>query len=288
MRYTKIPYTTCYVEGRWDEEQIDLDEAETQNGASSLALDSNETTFRQDYRAGFNTAPIPRVTLAGRYRYYLDHGDYDYDTDTVTGYPGFITAQSFTTDEAMGKLTLRPCSRFSTSFTYQRVSTDIRTSTEAVPLITPGGTLQSGDYDANIYSVSATVTPLSRWYLTGYFSLQDTRTTSFANHDPSVITYRGNVYTVMATTGMRSTTRPISRSNTATHGRTTSPTTLRPACRSGLYFQRHAVLAGVSRKISKNVVAHLHYGFYSYDESSTGGYNNYIANLASASCTVHF
>jgi hypothetical protein len=56
----------------------------------------------------------------------------------------------------------------------------------------------------------------------------------------------------------------------------------------GLNFQRHEVQAGVSRKISKNVVARLRYGFYSYDESSTGGFNNYVAHLASASCSVRF
>ena len=167
MRYTKIPYTTLYAEGQWNEEQIDLDQTETQDGASSLAVDSNETTLRQDYRVGFNTAPLSRMTLAGSYRHYIDHDDYDYPIDTVVGYPGFITAQDFTTDEVMAKLTLRPCSRFNVAFTYQLVSTDIRTSTEAIPVITPGGTLQSGDYDLNIYSVSATVTPMSRWYLTG-------------------------------------------------------------------------------------------------------------------------
>ena len=46
--------------------------------------------------------------------------------------------------------------------------------------------------------------------------------------------------------------------------------------------------AGLTRQISSNVVAHLRYGFYSYDESSTGGYNNYVAHLASASCSVRF
>jgi hypothetical protein len=288
MRYTKIPYTTVYVEGRWDEEQVDRDDAETQNGASSLALDSDQTAFRQDYRAGFNTAPIPRVTLAGRYRHYIDHDDFDYDTDTVTGYPGFITAQSFTTDEAMGKLTLRPCSRFSTSFTYQLVSTDIRTSTEAVPLLAPGGSLQSGNYDANIYSVSATVTPMSRWYLTGYFSLQDTRTAAFANHDPSVITYRGNVYTVMGTTGYaldNQTDFTVEYSYSRSDNFTDNSAAGLPL---GLNFQRHAVQAGISRKIGKNVIARLRYGFYSYDESSTGGINDYTAHLTSASCTVRF
>ncbi|MGD1019581.1 MAG: hypothetical protein ABSA12_09705 [Verrucomicrobiia bacterium] len=288
MRYTKIPYTTLYAEGRWNEEQIDLDQTETQDGASSLALDSDETTLRQDYRVGFNTAPLSRVTLAGSYRHYIDHDDYDYPTDTVVGYPGFITAQDFTTDEVMAKLTLRPCSRFNVAFTYQLVSTDIRTSTEAIPVITPGGTLQSGDYDLNIYSVSATVTPLSRWYLTGYFSLQDTRTTSSANQNPAVQPYRGNVYTVMATTGYaidKKTDLTLEYSYSCADNFNNNDANGLPL---GLNFQRHAVQAGVSRKISTNVVARLRYAFYSYDESSTGGFNNYMANLVTASCNVRF
>lgn len=288
MRYMKIPYTTLYAEGQWNEEQIDLDQAETEDDISSLALNSNDTTLRQDYRVGFNTAPLSRVTLAGSYRHSIDHDDYDYPIDTVVGYPGFITAQDFTTDEVMAKLTLRPCSRFSVAFTYQLVSTDIRTSTEAIPVVTPGGTLQSGDYDLNIYSVSATVTPLSRWYLTGYFSLQDTRTSTPADQNPAVQTYRGNVYTAMATTGYaldNKTDLTLEYSYSCSDNFSNNDATGLPL---GLNFQRHAVQAGVSRKISTNVVARLRYGFYSYDESSTGGYNNYIANLVSASCSVRF
>jgi hypothetical protein len=288
LRYTKIPYTTLYAEGQWNEEQIDLDQSETEDSLPSLGLVSDETTLRQDYRVGFNTAPLPRVTLAARYRHYIDHDDYDYPTDTVVGYPGFITGQDFTTDEIMTKLTLRPCSRFNVAFTYQLVSTDIRTSTEAVPTIAPGGTLQSGDYDLNIYSVSATVTPLSRWYVTGYFSLQDTRTATPVNQNPAVPTYHGNVYTVMATTGYaldKKSDLTLEYSYSRADNFANDSAVGLPL---GLNFQRHEVQAGISRKISTNVVAHLRYGFYSYDESSTGGFNNYIAHLASASCTVRF
>lgn len=287
-RYTKIPYTTLYAEGKWTEEQIDLDEQETQSGASSLALDTDSTVFRQDYRVGFNSAPLPRVTLAGRYRHYIADNDYDHETDTVTGYPGFITAQDFTTDEAMGKLTLRPCSRFSVAFTYQLVSTITRTASEAIPLLAPGGSLQSGNYEANIYSVSATVTPMSRWYLTGYLSLQDTHTGAFDNHSPSVLTYRGNVYTIMGTTGYaldNKTDLTVEYSYSRADNSVNNSSAGLPL---GLDFQRHALLAGISRKISKNVIARLRYGFYEYDEPSSGGINNYIAHLASASCTVRF
>jgi hypothetical protein len=287
-RYTKIPYTTLYAEGKWTEEQIDLDEQETEDGASSLALDTDSTVFRQDYRVGFNTAPLPRVTLAGHYRHYIAENDYDHETDTVPGYPGFITAQDFTTDEAMGKLTLRPCSRFSVAFTYQLVSTDTRTTSEAVPLLAPGGSLDSGKYNANIYSVSATVTPMSRWYVTGYFSLQDTRTVAFANYDPSILMYRGNVYTIMGATGYAldsKTDLTVEYSYSRADNSVNNSSAGLPL---GLDFQRHALLAGISRKISKNVIARLRYGFYEYDEPSSGGINNYIAHLASASCTVRF
>jgi hypothetical protein len=288
LRYTRIPYTTLYAEGQWNEEQIDLDQTATQDAASSLNLESDESTLRQDYRVGFNTAPFSRVTLAARYQHSIDHDDYDYPVDTVVGYPGFITAQDFTTDEVMTKLTVRPCSRFSVAFTYQLVSTDIRTSTEAIPVVTPGGTLQSADYNLNIYSVSATLTPMSRWYLTGYFSLQDTRTATPANENPAVPTYRGNVYTVMATTGYaldKKTDLTLSYIYSRSDNFNNNSAAGLPL---GLNFQRHEVQAGLSRKISTNVVAHLRYGFYSYDESSTGAFNNYIAHLASASCSVRF
>ena len=287
-RYTKIPFTTLYAEGRWTEQQADLDENELQDGASSLALDSDGTVFRQDYRVGFDTAPLPRVTLAAHYRHYIDHDDYDYDTDTEPGYPGFITAQDFTTDEAMGKLTLRPCSRFNVSWTYQLVSTDTRTTSEAVPLLAPGGSLQSANYQAHIFSVSSTVIPLPRWYVTGYVSVQDTHTSAFANHDPSVQAYKGDVYTLMWTTGYAiddKTDFTLEYSYSRSDNFQNNSDVGLPL---GLSFQRHALVAGLSRKISKYVIAHLRYGFYDYDESSTGGFNDYVAHLVNASCTVHF
>ena len=187
----------------------------------------------------------------------------------------------------MGKLTLRPCSRFSVAFTYQLVATDIRTVSEAIPVVAPGGSLQSGNYDANIYSVSATVTPMSRWYLTGYFSLQDTRTVAFANDNPSVLTYRGNVYTVMGTTGYaldRVTDLTLQYSYSRSDNFTDNSSAGLPL---GLDFQRHALLAGISRKISKNVIARLRYGFYEYDESAPAASTttSQISSAPVARCT---
>lgn len=287
-RYTKIPFTTLYAEARFTEQQIDLDEVQTVNTVADLVERSDADVFRQDYRVGFNTSPVPRVTLAGRYRRYVAQNDYDQSVDTVPGYPGFITAQDFTTDEAMAKLSWRPCSQFNVALTYQLVNTDIRTSNEAIPLIVPKGTHQSGAYDANIYSISATVLPLSRWYVTAHFSFQDTRTTSADNGAPEVQTYRGNVYTIMGATGYaldNKTDLTLDYTYSCSDNFKNNSAVGLPL---GIDYQSHALMAGISRKLSTNVIVRVRYGFYEYDQPSNGGIDNYTAQLVAANCTVRF
>jgi len=46
----------------------------------------------------------------------------------------------------------------------------------------------------------------------------------------------------------------------------------------GIQYQQHAVQVGLARRIGKNVTAQLRYGFYNYDEPSSGGANNYTAH----------
>jgi hypothetical protein len=288
LRYTKIPFTMLYAEGRWTEQQIDLNERETQDAVLDFARKTDTDIFRQDYIVGFNTAPIPRVTLAGRYRHSIYGNDYEHTTDTVAGYPAFITGQDFIEDEITTKLTLRPCRYFNVAFKYQKLATDISTTTESVPLLAPGGGLKSGNFDANIYSVSATLTPISRLYLTGLFSLQDTRTIAFANDNPAVIPYHGNVWTVMGAAGYaldNKTDVNVEYTYSRTDNTTVNSSAGLPL---GLSDQRTGLLVGLTRRISNNVVARLRYGFYDYNDRSGGGIDNYTAHLASASCIVRF
>jgi hypothetical protein len=289
MRYIKIPFTTFYAEGKWTEQQVNLGERENSVDPSDAFVYKTDTDiFRQDYTVGFNTAPIPRVTLAGRYRHSIYDNDYEHTVDTITGYPGFITGQNFIEDEIMTKLTLRPCRYFNMAFKYQKLATDIKTTTESVPFLAPGGELTSGNFDANIYSVSATVTPITRLYVTGLFSLQDTRTIAFANGNPAVIPYRGNVWTAMGTAGYaldNKTDVNVEYTYSRTDNSTVNASAGLPL---GLSDQRTGLLVGLTRRISSNVMARVRYGFYDYNDRSGGGIDNYTAHLASASCTVRF
>ena len=288
LRYTKIPFTTLYAEGRWTEEQIDLGWQETGDPGQNFNLQSEADNFRQDYVVGLNTAPIPRTTLAVRYRHSIDQNDYEYSVDTAPGYPGFITGQSFIEDEIMTKLTLRPCRYFNVAFEYQLLATDIRTTTEAIPLLAPGGELLSGNYDANIYTVSATVTPISRLYVTGLFSFQDTRTASFANGNPSVIDYVGNVYTIMGSAGYALDNKTDLNAEYSYSRADNGSVNASAGLPLGVADQRTSVQVGLTRRITKNFTARLRYGFFNYNDRTYGGIDNYTADLISASCMARF
>ena len=288
LRYTKIPYTTLYAEGKWTEQRYELDE-EASAGTPTFQQDQNTGVLRQDYTAGFSTAPIPRATLSARYRHSIYQNNYDNDVDTVTGYPGFITAQDFTTDEIMAKLTLRPASPLTISFTYQLVATDIRTTTESVPALSiPGGGLLAGNYDSSIYSVNATLTPIPRLYLTGLLSYQNTRTLSAANDNPAVAKYSGNVYSLIGSAGYALDNKTDLNVQCYYSREDDAQNNVADGLPLGADSQRAGLTVGLTRKISKNIVARLRYGFYELSDYANGGLDNYTAHLGSASCMIHF
>ena len=257
-RFVGIPYTTLYAEGKWKEEQYTLSQFETDDGFTNVLRNTDTDVFRQQYTVGLNSSPLSRVSLSAYYRRIMEETDYDHANDLSPGYPGFITEQDFTTDETVAKLTVRPHAKLTVAFQYKRTSTNIRTANETIEFsgstLVPAGSVLSGDYDANTYTVTGTLTPVSRLYLTGAFTFQDTRTIGFANDVPSVLAYRGNVYTVFGAAGYALDAKTdvtldytFSRSD---NFRDNSADGL-PL---GLDNQRHAVTAGLTRRDRKSVV----------------------------------
>lgn len=287
VRYTKIRFTTLYAEARLTQQQLDLDEWQTVNQAGDFLRQTDAEIFRQDYRVGFNTSPCRYVNLAGRYRHAIFENDYDHDVDTAPGYPAYITLQEFTTDEIMGKITLRPCRYFSAALQYQLQATAIESGTAGVPPFVPRGTRVSGEYDASIYSVSLTAQPHSRFYLTGLFSFQDTKTRAFDNLAVEVTAYRGNVYTLGGTAGFawdEKTDLTAEYSYSRTDNFDDNPAGLA----LGTDYQRHGLAVGLTRKLNEQITVRLHYGWYQHNETSNGGLTDYTAHLFSTRCTVRF
>ena len=111
VRFTKIPFPTLFVEGRFQQESIGQTAQET-GGLTPFLLETDATSKLEDLRAGFNTSPWRRGSLSGQYRYYDDRSDYNNLSKQSFGqpyqeYPGFILWRDLLTQEAEMKLSLQ-------------------------------------------------------------------------------------------------------------------------------------------------------------------------------------
>ena len=298
LRYSKIPFTSLFADARLEQQNIgQFDDFAASQNILNKAVFQQHTDFRSrssDWRAGFETSPWRYVSLNGHYRHYDDDSDYDSSKlvqPSPTAYPTFIRARDLNTDEVEARLVLHPASFLKTTLSYQYHDTryDVKTGPFAPfanVIISPGGELLSGAERGQVYSLSATVTPVARLYLTGTISYQDsTLTTAYVGAN-GVVPYVGDTYTLLVNgTYILSDTTDLFVSylfSEANYGESDFAKGL-PL---GIEYRRHSAQIGISKKLAKTASAKLLYRFDTYAEPSSGGANNFTAH--SVYCTLAF
>jgi len=255
----------------------------------------------RQYRGGFTLSPWPCVSLDASYTRRDKKTDYDNRIDTDgsqppffvpgNGYPAFIRSREVESDGVEVKLAFRPFTWLKTTLKYQLTATDYHTVTESstnafAGAFFPGGEILAGNEDAHVYSINATLTPWRRLYLSATFSYSQSRLISGVNDSAAVVPYRGDTYTALATATFvvsRSTDLRASYSFSRADYRQQNEADGLPL---GIFYDRHAVLAGITRRLLKNMTGTLQYGYFYYNEPTSGGANNYRAHAIMASLNV--
>ncbi|MFM1769319.1 MAG: hypothetical protein RJA22_1848 [Verrucomicrobiota bacterium] len=277
LRYTTLPFTTLFAQAGLKQESYGENE---QNTAPDFQFqrDTDAWTTRQDWRCGFNTAPGRRVTLNGHYRRQALATDFDHDLDTTPGYPAFIDWRSVTTDEVETRLAARWTAWLRTSLSYKHVDSDYETETDTVPGVSAGGRLHAAQHEAHIVSLNTTLTPWRRAHLSTTLSYQDTETSSYDQGSAAVVPYRGDLFSAVVSgtylLGRRTDLLAAYAFSWADYAQDNAAAGL-PL---GIHYRQHALTFGVARRLSSQVSTRLQYGFYRYDEPSSGGYNDYTAH----------
>ncbi len=283
VRYTGLPFTSLYAEARLKQESwVQL--ADQDNGPHAFALDENASVRWQEYRAGFNTSPWRWISFGGSYRHRDRTTDYAYpQVQGDTAYPGFILARAIVADEIEPRVVLHPVGWLKATLSYQLPVSDYRTSTGATDPAkvgldaTPGGTIQSGRYQAHVLNASATFTPSSRLFLSAALGYQQSRTTTASNGNPSVVPYEGDLWS-----GLASATYVLDQRTDATVNYVFSQARYGQHNASaglplGLDYDRHGMQLGLARRFSKSVTGRLVYGYFTYAEPSSGHLHDYRA-----------
>ena len=155
LRFSKIPFTSVFAEGRWQQEDIgQFDQFSSPEDVLNKAVFTQHTSFASqssDLRLGFDTSPWRFVSLSAHYRY--DGDDSRYDSSPLvqpvrTAYPTFITHRDLNTQEIEAQLVLHPSSLFKTTLSYQYQDTDYDETTRpyipSAPLFHPAANWSRG------------------------------------------------------------------------------------------------------------------------------------------------
>jgi len=290
LRYSKIPYTSLFVEAKLQQETIGQFDEDFQPASGFM---QNTSFFSQlsDVRAGFNSSPWRDFSLSGQYRRYQNDSHYNNDPGLLppASYPGFIRARDLLTDEVDAKLSWRPSSWLKTALSYKYQTTRSWMDTDPISGgISPGGGIAAGEYYSQIYSFNSTMTPCRRLFFSTTFSYQPSTSITADNGIPEVAAYRGQTCSVFANS-----TYVLSKDSDvfATYSFSDADyaqNNYAAGLPVGLEYQQNAVQAGWRHRFGKATTLQLKYAFYNYVEPSSGGVNNYVANSVFATLTYRW
>lgn len=289
LRFTKIPYTIFFADARFDQENDD--DFEQQMPAGTLTRQTDAVNDRYDLQGGFNTSPWRWSDLSADYRWQSSDTTYNHIQDVwgngigapTNGYPAFILGRTIRGSTFETKLALRPLNWLKTTLSYQLADTDYSTKPDpaidasSLNPVSPGGEIMAGKSDAQTCGFGNTLTPFRRLYLSSAFTYTWSRLTTANNADPSIVPYRGNIYTIITTVSyaLNSKTELQAAYNFSHADYGQNNTAGVPL---GINFTHHQLLIGLARKFTDRLSGSLRYRFSQYSEPSSGNFNNFTAH----------
>jgi len=293
LRYAGIPLTVLFAETSFQQEAFSHFEEGLTDNTQAFLRDTDAEGDTKDYETGFTVSPWRSVSFQSKWRHRDRANDYDHLRDidlfsasTGIGYPAFISSRDTDTDEIESRLVLQPLRWLKTTLRYSISTTDFSTTTVGwtepdiliPPAPYPSGAVQAGEYDAQTFSAGFVFTPWSRLVLSPTVGWTTSRTRSSANNGLESVPYRGDTWTLLTSatylldekTDLLGTylfnTADFSQDNTV------------DGLPAGIEYTRHALTAGIARRMKHDRLLRLEYGFFEYSEPSLGGAADYTAH----------
>lgn len=289
LRYTKIPFTVLFTEGRFEQDNIGQSENETGTSPDDFMRHTDYANRVEDVRTGFSTSPWRWFDWNAHYRWRDSDTDYNNVKDESLlgglGYSAFLRHRAITSDEVETKLVLHPVTWLKSTLTFRRTESDFHTATDPVNdpffgIVSRGGSLLGGRSEAFVYGLDLTFIPSQRFYITGGLTYTRNRTWTWADGAiPTVVVpYDGGIYSAVLTANLALNAHTSCQASYALSLADVGQNNVADGLPLGLNYTRHTASLGITRQLTKNLSANVRYRFDQYSESSTGGFNNYTAN----------
>jgi hypothetical protein len=285
FRFTGIPFTVVSGDAMISADDYSVFQAED---TEDLLRNTAAQNSRYDLKTGFSTSPWRWGDLTVQYERQSSDTIYNQLEDVFSGnigptngYPAFILDRNIVSDQFETKLALRPATWLKIMLTYQITTTDYSSKTDPMfyqGIVSGGGFIEDGNSHAQTYGIGATVTPIRRLYFSGQFTYSQSRLTTAANGDPSIVPYEGNIFAFNGSANylltLKSSLQFYYNFSSADYAENNAAAGI-PA---GLNYLRNDFIVRITRKLTERLSGALSYEFSQYNEPSSGGANNFTAN----------
>jgi hypothetical protein len=292
LRYTGVTNWVFFARGAWLQGQGDLDETfdNRSTATSVLARSTDDDRMSQKYAAGANWYPHRRFNLGGGYYYKRRNNDFDHTADSSSNaagslnrYPAFIVAQDFETHDLNAKATWRPLNNLTLvgRYDYQISTTDSR-----------GDNLdrvESAETTSHILGASVSWVPWHRLYLQGSLNyVTDQTDTPVDNITQAVLDAENDYWNGSLTAGLALDDKTDLTATYFYYRADNYSDNSAAGLPYGVGIEEQGVTAGLSRQLSRRVRWTLRYGFFTSDDETSGGNNDYDAHLVYSTLQYRF
>lgn len=307
VRYTGFTNWVLYTAGEWTQGDGNLTENDglSQPGpitsAPNLWRETDDTRFFQKYALGARWYPTRRLSLDVGGYYKLNAYEYDHERDSTANnsaanrYPAYLVMQDFETYDGNIRVTYRPLNNLTLVSRYEYQLSTVHTKPDSVSGL---GEVESSEMTSHIFAQNVSWTPWSRLsFQVGFNYVTSETETGASDYTQAVLDAQNNYWTVNFDTGLvldeksdlnlgyffyRADNYEDNSYNAAgaNYDNTGVP--------YGVGATEHGIMARYTRRLTERLRLTLRYGYFHYDDETSGGHNDYESHLVSSSLQYRF
>jgi hypothetical protein len=292
LRYTGVTNWVFFARGTWLQGQGDLDESfdNRSTAVNVLARSTDDDRFSQKYAAGVNWYPLRRFNLGAGYYYKLRNNDYDHSTDSSSNapgslnrYPAFLTAQDFETHDFNAKATWRPLNNLTLVARYDYQLSTIDTQGDNL------ASVESAQTTSHILGASVSWVPWHRLYFQGGLNYVTDRThTPVENITRAVLDSENDYWNGSLTAGLALDDKTDLTATYFYYRADNYSDNSAVGLPYGVGIEEHGLTASLGRQLSRRIRWTIRYGFFTSDDETSGGNNDYDAHLVYSTLQYRF
>jgi len=291
LRYSGVTNWVLFTRGEWTQGDGNLEETGGLGLTPGIQRETEDSRFFQKYSLGARWYPHRRVTLDVGGYYKNNNYDYDHDVDSTANdsgnrYPAYLAMQNFETLDGNVRLTLRPHQKVSLMTRYEYQDSNIDTKPASLSGL---GEVESSDMISHIFAQNVTWSPWSRLYLQAGFNyvFSETRTPA-SDVTQAILDAQNNYWTLNFSSGFVLDDKTDLNLSYFYYSSDNYDDNSAVGMPYGAEAEEHGITATLVRRLTTNLRLTLRYGFFHYDDATSGGNNNYQAHLVSTGLQYRF